>query len=218
MANFTRRFSLEDKDMHYSIDDLLLGSMQYFATYSPQEQCLYLPEKKFKSKKKLIYDLCDLNARSLKSHLQKLEDKNLIQKVQVQPDEIVYTFPYNENELYQIIDWEMLYYVVSTRNKFAVKIYLYLLDKYLWKAQEGELYSFTVRELCEMMGYMNRNPAAEKLVMNVLESFSREGVLVFKEYREPMFVGKDLREIAVPKKRLIFVARTKDQIRTSFTP
>lgn len=217
MRKFTRRFSLEDKDMHYSIDDLLLGSMQYFATYNPQEQSLYLPEKRLQGKKKLLYDLCDLNARSLKSHLQKLKDKKLIEKVEIQPGEVVYTFPYNEGELYQIIDWEMLYYVVSTRNKFAVKIYLYLLDKYLWKLQEQEYYSFTVRELCEMMGYSGRCQSAEKLVGNVLESFSREGVIEFKGYYETMPAGSGMREIAVPKKRLVFVARTKSEIRTSFT-
>ena len=111
----------------------------------------------------------------------------------------------------------MLYYVVSTRNKFAVKIYLYLLDKYLWKLQEQEYYSFTVRELCEMMGYSGRCQSAEKLVGNVLESFSREGVIEFKGYYETMPAGSGMREIAVPKKRLVFVARTKSEIRTSFT-
>lgn len=209
--NYTRRFSLEENFMNYSTDDLLYGIMQYLATYHPTDEELYLSKKNLTKNKKEIYALCDLNARSLKRHLEKLIDAGLIEE-----KELSYTFPYDFDERYQIIDWEMLWYVVSTRNKFAIKIYVYLLNKFLWKQTTKEHYIFTTQELVEALGYSScRNYVAESAINNVLESFSREGVISFSNYYEEHLFDNGT-SVPTPKKRLDFVAAKKSEIRTTF--
>lgn len=53
-------------------------------------------------------------------------------------DAYVFPKPPETSLRYQLIDNEMLWYVVSTRNKQAVKIYTYLVNKFLWKRQTQE--------------------------------------------------------------------------------
>lgn len=217
--NYTRRFSLEQDFMNYSTDDLLYGMMQYLATYHTESEVLYLTKQNFNKKKKEIYALCDLNSRSLKRHLDKLKEQNLIDEIDLYCDNQsipVYTFPYDIDDRYQLIDWEMLWYVVSTRNKFAVKVYVYLLNKFLWKQQTDEKYNFTLQELTNMLGYSGRNTTAESMLSNVLESFSREGVIGFSDYwiRHCDFLGN---EKTICKKQLDFVACKKSEIKTTFS-
>ena len=54
-----------------------------------------------------------------------------------------YIFPYDKDMNYQIVNNDMLKYVIHTRNQCAVRIYVYLLNKYLWKKD----YHFTLKEL-----------------------------------------------------------------------
>lgn len=218
--SYTRRFSLEQDFMNYSTDDLLYGALQYLATYHPEAENLYISKKVLTKNKKEIYSLCDLNAQSLKRHLNKLLEAGLIEETQLTCENAevpVYTFPYNIDDRYQLVDWEMLWYVVSTRNKFAVKIYIYLLNKFLWKQQTNEYYVFTIQEILRAMGYgYNRNYVAESAVKNVLESFSREGVISFCDYYETHILS-DGSEVPTPKKRLTFVANNKAEIKTTFS-
>lgn len=58
-------------------------------------------------------------------------------------------FPYNEAGKYKLVNYEMLSYLVNTRNSNAIKIYIYLLNKFQWK----ENYIFTLKELLVAIGY-----------------------------------------------------------------
>lgn len=77
---------------------------------------------------------------------------------------------------YQLIENEMLWYVVSTRNKQAVKIYTYLLNKHLWKQLTQDTYVFTKRELLEAIGYSktSNNNLMLSMVGNILEAFKEK--------------------------------------------
>ena len=66
-----RRFSLEDDFMNYSTDDLLFGAMYHLSTYHPEEKKLYLSKKSLTKNKKIIYELCNLDAQKMRRHLAK---------------------------------------------------------------------------------------------------------------------------------------------------
>ena len=128
--------------------------------------------------KKDIYTLCNLDSRKLKAHIQKLIDKGLIKEEMI--DEYPsYTFPYDYDGGYQLIDYEMLWYLVSTRSKSTLQIYVYLLNKYLWKAETKENYIFTNKELQVALGYSENTKLANSIMSNILESLSREGIIKF---------------------------------------
>ena len=71
-------------------------------------------------------------------------------------------FPYNEAGKYKLVNYEMLSYLVNTRNSNAIKIYIYLLNKFQWK----ENYVFTLKELLIAIGYSenSNNSLASQMV------------------------------------------------------
>lgn len=216
-TNYTRRMSLEDDFMNYSSDDLLFGALQYLATYHPEMNLLYLTKKNITKNKKELYNLCGLNAQSLKRHLEKLEQKGLIKTKMIymganKTEYECYIFPYDKDGKYQIVNNEMLWYIVSTRNQQAVRIYTMLLDWYDWKSHENEDFIFTNKDILKKLGYSTDNKLASSMVSNILESFKREGVIDYEEFYE-VRIDNYGKEIPTPKKRLVFVAKSKNELK-----
>lgn len=216
-TNYTRRMSLEDDFMNYSSDDLLFGALQYLATYHPEMNLLYLTKKNITKNKKELYNLCGLNAQSLKRHLEKLEQKGLIKTKMIymganKTEYECYIFPYDKDGKYQIVNNEMLWYIVSTRNQQAVRIYTMLLDWYDWKSHENEDFIFTNKDILKKLGYSTDNKLASSMVSNILESFKREGVIDYEAYYE-VKIDNYGKEIPTPKKRLVFVAKSKNELK-----
>lgn len=215
--NRTRRLSLEDDFMNYSSDDLLFGALQYLATYHPELEMLYLTKKNITKSKKELYNLCGLNAQSLKRHLTKLEEKGLIKSKIIyiganKTEYDCYVFPYDRDGKYQIINNEMLWYIVSTRNQQAVRVYTMLLDWYDWKSHENDEFIFTNKDILKKLGYSTDNKLASSVVSNILESFKREGVINYEEFYE-VRIDNFGKEIPTPKKRLKFVAKSKSELK-----
>lgn len=215
--NYTRRLSLEKDFMEYNSDDLLFGCLQYLATYHPELNKLYLPKKTLTKSKKEIYGLCGLNAKSFSRHIDRLKEKKLIKEETIyiganKTEYECYTFPYNYDGKYQIVNNEMLWYIVSTRNQQGVRIYTMLLDWYNWKHDDGEEFIFTNKDILKKLGYSTDNKLASSVVSNILESFKREGVINYDEFYETR-IDNAGREIPTPKKRLVFVAKSKDELK-----
>ena len=210
-----RRLSLEDNFMNYGIDDLLFGSMYYLATFHPEVRKLYLTKKNYAKNRKNFYNLEDGgNAKTLKRHLDKLIEKGLVaeEDIKVNGESYPsYVFPYNYKEKYQLVEAEMLWYIISTRNRQAVKIYIQLLNWYLWKEKTDEQFVFTNKDIMKVLGYSTDNKVASSMVSNVLESLSREGVIKYENYFEE-HINDDGRSIPTPKKRLLFVAKSKSEL------
>lgn len=214
-----RRFSLEEDFMNYSIDDLLYGAMQYLATFHPVKKQLYLTKQNLMKNRKVLYALCNLDSRKLKAHIQKLIDKGLVKEEEIECGNTAipsYTFPYDYDGGYQLVDYEMLWYLVSTRNKFAIQIYVYLLNKFLWKTQTKEKYVFTNKELQIALGYSENTELVGSAITNVLNSLSREGLIGIEEFYEEI-IDISGNRILAPEKRLCFVAQKEQDIKQAKT-
>ena len=202
--------------MNYSIDDILFGAMYHLATFHPTEKVFYLTKKRFTQNKDIIKKACDVTTQTLNNHLKKLLEADLIQEEDIISNDEVYpsyTFSYEYKEKYQLVDNEMLWYIVTTRSQQAIKLYIYLLDKYKWKDRNGESYIFTNSELISALGYSTNssNKRASEIVNNILESFSREGVIKFENFYEEILLNNG-KTVPSPRKRLIFVAQTKNEL------
>ena len=213
-----RRLSLEADFMNYNTDDLLFSAMLYLATFHPEQKKLYLTKKNYVKNRNNFYNLCDdtSNAKTLKRHLDKLIEKGLIAEEDVKSNNVVYpsyVFPYDQTKKYQLVESEMLWYIVSTRNRQAVKIYIQLLNWYLWKKDNDDIFIFTNRDIMKALGYSPDNKLASSMVSNILESFAREGVIQIKTFYDE-FIDNNGFVVPTPKKRLLFVARSKSELRT----
>ena len=206
--------------MKYDTDDLLFGAMYHLSTYHPEEKKLYLSRKNLLKNKKVIYELCGLNSQKLSRHLDKLIENNLIAETEmfIAGEKVsVYTFPFNYDGNYQLIDNEMLWYLASTRNHQCIRIYVLLLRYYLWKQkisqEQGETvyYTFTNTDLLSSIGYSTDNKLASSMITNILESFQREGIINYEEYYEEIITNKGF-SVPSPRKRLLFVAQNKNDL------
>lgn len=204
----TRRMPTEGVFIEYDSNDILYSLLYSLATYNPKEERLYLAKVTVTTNKKMIYETCGFsNSAMMKRHLEKLMIKKLISQ-----DEKNYYFPQNKDEKYRIIEKEMLFYLATTRPLNAIRIYMILLDCYLWKKKENTEFNFTNTFLLEKLNYSIDNKNASKMVSNILESFSREGIIDFEENYE-LVITKSGKEVPTPKKYLKFVATSKNDLK-----
>ena len=220
----TRRFSLEKDFMDYNSDDLLFGALQYLATFHPELNLLYLTKKKVKKAQNELASICGATTRTVSRHIDRLKEKGLVKEKTLylgadKAEYDCYIFPYERLGRYQIIDNEMLWYVVSTRNHQAVRVYLQLLNWYKWKAESGEYYNFDNKDLLAKLGYSTKSnyTLASSMITNILESFYREGIIDYAEYYEQS-VDNSGKIITYPQKRLLFVAEHKAQLKEAPKP
>lgn len=205
----TRRMPTEGAFISYDSNDILYTIMYSLATYNPVEKKLYLAKSNLTANKKLIYSSCDFSGSAMmKRHLSKLIEKNLIEE-----DENNYYFPYDINQKYRIVEKDMLFYLATTRSLNAIRVYMILLDGFLWKSKEQNEFNFTNAYLLDKMGYSTNNKNASVMITNILESFSREGVIIFEELYESKILSNGL-EVPSPKKYLKFIATTKQEIKS----
>lgn len=217
----TRLFSLGDDFMNFKTDDLLYGFMRSLSTARPiyedgklvkwQE---YLPKKEFAKSKKVIAGICSCSTRTIERHIEDLFVRGLldegIEVVEADGKKYEYNcywFPHNEEQPYKIVEKDLVRYLVDTRNAQCIKVYLYLLNKYEWKAN----YSFTIKELQEALGYAGDCPSARTTVSNILDSFAREGMIRFENTYEYIEEHGELHK--VPRKILKFVAKSVKELR-----
>lgn len=204
-----RRIPVEGAFIHYDSNDILYAMMYALATYNPKENKLYLTKKDFTANKKSIYNICGFtDARMLKRHLTKLIDKSLVSE-----DKENYFFPQNTEEKYRIIEKDMLQYLAHTRSNQAIRVYISLLDWFLWKKKENTEFIFTNRDILEKLGYSQDNKVASSAISDILESFGREGVIKVERFYETHILASG-KEVPVPRMRLVFVARDKKEILT----
>lgn len=214
----TRRISLEDDFMrHDQGNDIAYGFLLYLATYDTKTEQLYLTKHKLEKEYNTLRIL--LSSTSAKETITKkgadkiilkLIESNLLKLGKIDTngykDVPCYFFPSDYSSKYRIINNEMLYYIICTRNKCALRIYTYLYDKYLWKQKTKDSYSFTVKELKLALGWGATTKTCEALIQTNLESMAAEGIIEYEEYYT------SINSHPVPQKRLTFVAATKDDI------
>lgn len=184
-----RAFSLEEQFMNFKIDDLLYGFLRGLSTVRPQvgdqEAREYLPIKQYEKNKRLIANLCGCSTKTIKRHLDRLFDNGLLEEgVETLngKDVSVYWLPPIEGR-YQIVEQDMVKYLVSTNSPNVIKIYIYLLNKYKWKRQTNEKYIFTKEELARALGYSESTRTSELYTMlnNVIMSLTLEGLISFRK-------------------------------------
>lgn len=207
-TSHTRRLSLEKDFMNYDTDDLMFGLMLSTATYNPNLKQLYLSKSSYVSDRKLFYSVCDTNnMKTLKRRLDKIKEKGLVIE-----DDKNYYFPYNVNDRYRIIDKQMLRYLVDTRSKQCIRVYILLLDWYMWKNSTKEHYIFTRGEVAERLGFSKNNSNARLTISNILSSLQKEGIISYREFYQNKIMDNGI-EVTIPLIELCYVAKKVDEFK-----
>lgn len=192
--------------MNFTIDDIVFGYIQHLATFAPELNTLYVPVNKVAASKADMAWMINKTTRTVSNKIKKLIENGLIQEQHMKlngKDELVYIIPQQTCGKYEIIQDEMVWYILQTRTQNALKVYLYLLNKYKWKLKEkDEMYSFTADEILAALGYASSSTGAKSSAITaLLESFRREGLINYIDYIDNTYCAK-----GANRKRLTFVA------------
>lgn len=82
----------------------------------------------------------------------------------------------------------MVKYLVNTRNANSIRIYIYLLNKYKWKADN---YIFTLEELKTALGYSVKTKSIDVVINDILASLKREKIIDFIKFHDNKDVYKE---------------------------
>lgn len=206
---YFRNISLEDTFMNYSVDDLLYAFMSYHATFDPQTQQYYLTERNWTKYRPLLKSI--ITTRNCRNHLNSLIAKGIIIH---DYEHMRYIFPHNGFKKYQPVNNAMLYYLIITSNINVIKIYIYLLNKWLWKNKTHEPYYFTLKELREALGYSGSdNAGVDSALHTILFSISKQGIID----ATPTYLNLNPNTPPSPVFQLDFVAQTPKEFKTIST-
>lgn len=206
---YFRNISLEDNFMNYSVDDLLYAFMSYHATYDPHTNEYYLTERNWVKYRPLLKSIITL--RNCRNHLNSLIGKGIIIHDETH---MRYIFPHNGFKKYQPVNNGMLYYLIITSNINVIKIYIYLLNKWLWKNKEHEPYYFTLKELREALGYSgSNNPGVDAALRTILFSIAKQGIID----ATPTYLVINPNTPVSPVYQLDFVAQNPKEFKTIST-
>lgn len=100
-------------------------------------------------------------------------------------------------EIFQYVPFDTLQYLANTASSNVIKTYAYLLDKFLWKHKSNEMYSFTLKELTEVIGMKDYNNGNTKIVNDCLNSLLNNNLIKYSSYYE-----KNEEGMPVPRMRL----------------
>ena len=206
---YFRNISLEDNFMNYSVDDLLYAFMSYHATYDPHTNEYYLTERNWVKYRPLLKSIITL--RNCRNHLNSLISKGIIIHDETH---MRYIFPHNGFKKYQPVNNGMLYYLIITSNINVIKIYIYLLNKWLWKNKEHEPYYFTLKELREALGYSgSNNSGVDAALRTILFSIAKQGIID----ATPTYLVINPNTPVSPVYQLDFVAQNPKEFKTIST-
>lgn len=208
MPEMKRRFSLEQDFMNYSTDDLIYGYLQCKSTFDTSNQQRYIAAVTVAQLKKNMAAMIGKTARTVTNRLSKLVEKGLL-KEDTKDGSNIYILTEN-SERYQLINYDILFYLLINRSAQSIRVYVYLLNKYLWKKETNENYIFTLSELKDALGYAETTKTADIILDTILKSFYREGLIKWREIVDSKNVNGKV--IPVIRKELLSVVESQDQL------
>lgn len=195
--------------MSYSTDDLIYGYLSYCSTFDPNNKQRYIAIKNVSPLKKYMAAMIGKTAKTVSNHIDKLIEKGLLKK-EIKGNQEVYIFT-EMSSTYQLVNYDILFYLLMSRSQYAIQIYVYLLNKYLWKKQTNEHYIFTLEELGKALGYTDSSICGITPALNlILESFFREGLLKWREVVETKAINGKM--VPVTRRELLFIAESQSQL------
>lgn len=202
-----RRIPLEGEFMQKKINDIVYGYLQTIS-YKDKE------DKRFVYKDAINYSELekkfgyDDNGKPFLSRLKITRAINVLKAYGfVEEGKVVdlynkkvpaFFLPYDETNPFQLIPNTTLKFLVDTSNSNVIKIYAYLLNKYLWKEKTKEKYIFSNKELILLLGMKSStNQRDYDMINNILTSLHNNGLIYYSEYYEKR--GDKI----IPRKKLI---------------
>lgn len=192
MKNYKRCFPLDGTFMNYGTKDIVYGYLQLIATFNPSSRELYIYHREYVKEKESIANIADCSIKTIERAVTALKVSGLIK---FDEDRILITPSTNR---YQLVDYNILDKLVGTGNHNIIRIYIYLLNKYLWKQEQSSSYLFTISELASAIGYNSFNSNISNRISRTLNILKDSGMIDF-DYR---YIEKRDGEKIIPVRKI----------------
>ena len=204
--------------MSYKTNDLLYCAMLAFATTQTDSEtnehfCYITKQTMLKNKQIFLAAANVRRTEDMWKQIDKMIQQNLVEKFDliIHNQSVYQCFKFQKNyKTYKIFSADWLKYLLNTRSRNAVRIYLYLYNKFTWK----ENYEFTIKELLLAMGYSISTATNGNIIgmaNDVLDSLYREQIINYNYFYDLKTLPNG-KEVPSPKMRLLFVADSIEQL------
>lgn len=175
--------------MHHKINDILLAKIKVQASYyefpnDPNEdRYLYITKEKYREIRRETATQMKCSEKTIDRSFRELLYAGLMTEFSFQKTDKKYCYGYGvtqEAAPFVLLTQEWLRYLATTDNIHSIKIYVYLLDKYLWKKKSGEMYNFTINELMDVIEYEKNSGRGREVINNILHEFYQRGIIKYE--------------------------------------
>lgn len=188
MKQQLRYIPIEGKFMDKKVNDILYGYLQTISFINENKERFVINDD-FENQIHIVRDLMDISTnKTVKNQLKNLIKLGLVVEGTTKDkkgNEIKCLYlPMIDGDLFKLIPLETLKFLISTKNKFGVKVYVYLLNKFQWKQKNNETYEFSKKELLKLVGWKGTNQMEWDIMNNILLDLKNNGLInYFESYK-----------------------------------
>lgn len=179
------------------LDGELYGLLQSISDYSVIDKKMnlfqtYVSKDKMPTQAELCKMLKIKSPKTLREHLQALDNAGYIKKNTDKSLNIAYFLPEIE-DIYFLIPLETNKYLSDNCRAHVFKIYIYLGQRYKMALKEGKVYEFTLNELGEHIGISVKNHAKMyEMINHALELLYNSGLIEYVSFFDGVMKKKKL--------------------------
>lgn len=175
LKNEDRRLPVEDNWFEHRKNEIVYSFMiasaeKFYEAGQPQ---YFLKDKDFDELLPNLRAILGDSSRKKKNEVTKRTVLNAIEKYEGyivhDSNKKGYTFPYNPQQTYKMVDKELLMFLCNTARPHVIKIYLYL----CFQLYQKDEYLFSLRELKKKLGYKESNRSCEASIRDGIEMLYR---------------------------------------------
>lgn len=135
-----------------------------------------------------------ISRNTIKKNLDILQKMGLIVRGVIPKDnygnkDVEVYFIQEEFDYYVNIPFDTLEFLMNFTNGNVIKVYAFLLNAYKWKYKMGSQYVFTLKELCEEIGYAYHSDNIRKIT-HILEGLKDLSMIDYVEYNQLSSTGQ----------------------------
>lgn len=213
----TRRISTDDDFMNYNTNDILYIYLRCNSTVrviKEGEWREYILIDFYNKHKKDIMKIIDVKSvRTVDNQKNKLIEAGLLKEgietvVNIDGESYeypVYYFPYDKNGTFEWINKDLLKRIVYSLSTNAIRIFVFLYSKFLWKQKTGEYYFFTKEELKKALGYATTYKKVDEEFEYILTTLQKLELINYNKEYVMRSVGT--KQVPSPIMKLTHVAK-----------
>lgn len=121
-----------------------------------------------------------VTTRTIDRHIRKLKQDDLLQEIWVCNKK---SYIFKRQRIFQEIELDILNYLIDNFSENRIRLYAYLLNKFLWKSKKSEIYQFDIKEIIQKVYGLKSTTNGitnEKILRDNIDALKDLGLIDFR--------------------------------------